>query len=551
MENIYYRKYLKYKKKYIEFKKSVGGILFDEEDQRDFASSIKESFFFSDLEIKNYVIYGPDKFTEIFNNLSKKPIDMVGFNSSILDINGTLVLAVRLLNISNKAIPGNDCKYVKKRKIETFNDQLVDKKVIIDFYYRNYTHGIITNFNQKKQEITVSQELSGGKKNNLTLKESSLKSMGTDKFEIYEIFKDVEKTYDGEDFIWNNWNLGEFINSTILFKIDDQNNLTHLPIIIPEKYRFRLLNTKLLNGLNETDHRIANINDKYYLYSTSFKDFIKFKFNDDNINIEEIFKLKEGIYDGHNFVPITVEHNDDLNISIQYLDWFRGTHLSINSSINGIPDYRIPFNNPGLYGNGSHHTDLQEDKDTFKSFYGKTPGFSFNAPLIVIHEDDNEKHYMSTGHVKIRNPKEKYSYLSDSKVEKFKNFLDSYMDKKYPKKYKLHMGSEKAPFCNGYIYLMYFYKLIYNKNDEKYQFKFSDSYLPINESLEHNDKYKFSLIFPMGIVKRGDDIIVSAGEGDYYSILLTFSYDKINFRHDIEDFEIDNYDYYILSYTNE
>ena len=56
MENIYYRKYLKYKKKYIEFKKSVGGILFDEEDQ---------------LEIKNYEIYGPDKFTEIFNNLSK------------------------------------------------------------------------------------------------------------------------------------------------------------------------------------------------------------------------------------------------------------------------------------------------------------------------------------------------------------------------------------------------------------------------------------------------------------------------------------------------
>ena len=232
MENIYYRKYLKYKKKYIEFKKSVGGILFDEEDQ---------------LEIKNYVIYGPDKFTEIFNNLSKKPIDMVGFNSSILDINGTLVLAVRLLNINNKAIPGNDCKYVKKRKIETFNDQLVDKKVIIDFYSGNYIHGIITSFNQDMQEITVSQELSGGKKNNLTLKESSLKSMGTDKFEIYEIFKDVEKTYDGEDFIWNNWNLGEFINSTILFKIDDQNNLTHLPIIIPEKYRFRLLNTKLLN----------------------------------------------------------------------------------------------------------------------------------------------------------------------------------------------------------------------------------------------------------------------------------------------------------------
>ena len=48
------------------------------------------------------------------------------------------------------------------------------------------------------------------------------------------LFKDVEKTYDGEDFIWNNWNLGEFINSTILFKIDDQNNLTDLPIIIPE-----------------------------------------------------------------------------------------------------------------------------------------------------------------------------------------------------------------------------------------------------------------------------------------------------------------------------
>ena len=97
---------------------------------------------------------------------------------------------------------------------------------------------------------------------------------------------------------------------------------------------------------------------------------------------------------------------------------------------------------------------------------------------------------------------------------------------------------------------MYFYKLVFNKETKEFNFYFSDSYLPINESDEHKEKYKFSLIFPLGIVKRGDEIIVSAGEGDYYSILLSFTYSEINFRHNIRDFNIDNFEYYLLSYRN-
>jgi hypothetical protein len=126
---------------------------------------------------------------------------------------------------------------------------------------------------------------------------------------------------------------------------------------------------------------------------------------------------------------------------------------------------------------------------------------------------------------------------------------------KYGDKYKLHMGSTKPPNCMGYIYLMYFYKLIHNGEDD-YDMFISDSYLPLDLRDETKDDYKFSLVFPMGIVKHninGMDILkVSCGEGDYNSIILDFDYKKVieSIKYDIKTFDITTYEYYLLLYKN-
>ena len=106
---------------------------------------------------------------------------------------------------------------------------------------------------------------------------------------------------------------------------------------------------------------------------------------------------------------------------------------------------------------------------------------------------------------------------------------------------------------------MYFYTLKYDKTKQEYtQFRFSDSFLPLNSDSNHADKYKFSLFFPMGLT-WGDPqtktrVIITAGEGDYYSVMLQFQLQQVvNLcTYDISNLSegnINGYDYFLLSYN--
>lgn len=97
--------------------------------------------------------------------------------------------------------------------------------------------------------------------------------------------------------------------------------------------------------------------------------------------------------------------------------------------------------------------------------------------------------------------------------------------------------------------MMYFYIVNINNTVNNNSMYISDGYLPIYLS-NYEDNYKFSLIFPMGLTKNEDKLIVTCGEGDYYSNVLEFSVnDVINLcKYDASNLDLTNYNYNIIGY---
>lgn len=81
----------------------------------------------------------------------------------------------------------------------------------------------------------------------------------------------------------------------------------------------------------------------------------------------------------------------------------------------------------------------------------------------------------------------------------------------------------------------------------------SDGYLPVPVGTigtvgTTEEYYKFSLIFPMGLVVKDDVVMVTAGSGDYYSILLKFDLESVidSCIHNAADLDMDDYNYHII-----
>jgi hypothetical protein len=364
-----------------------------------------------------------------------------------------------------------------------------------------------------------------------------------------------------EYFWWNNWRIPliHYTGGTLFLKYNINDNLfTEINI---EK--------KILQSIsNTTDIRICEINRKIYIYTSSLERFIECSY-DISTNTIIFLNITNFWSNGRNFAPFNIITIDTIP-NLLYLDWFYGDHVlirhvkedtSFGDPINAsrhVKDIKINFKISGFYGEGSYK--LTPDKDDiiakakYSSFYGITPGFSFTTPHIKI-EENGKQCWIGVGHTKIKNPAERFSYIEGSKIEQFRTNLHDQMFAKYGDKYKLHMGSTEPPDCMGYIYLMYFYKLIHNEEDD-YDMFISDSYLPLDLSDETKDDYKFSLIFPMGIVKHNindmDILKISCGEGDYNSIILDFDYKKVmeSIKYDVKTFDITTYEYYLLAYKN-
>lgn len=379
-------------------------------------------------------------------------------------------------------------------------------------------------------------------------------------------------------FWWNNWHKFETHEQggTLFVKYNINNNqFTEINTADNDDF-FREFDTAdTAPGLGYTsDMRICEINNIIYIYTSSLDNFIACIY-DINTNKIEFLHITDFSLKGKNFAPFNTEDGQFLKSQLLYLDWFYGDHVLIrhleHNDLLGIyqiapsthvKDIKINFTISGFYGEGSYKKipyyftpkEVTIAKAKYGSFYGITPGFSFTTPHIKIEENGKEC-WIGVGHSKIRNPASVYPYIEGSKIEEFRTKLHDQMFTKYGDKYKLHMGGGEAPACFGHIYLMYFYKLIHNGKDD-YDMYLSDSYLPLDLSDETKDDYKFSLVFPMGIVKQkinGNDILkISCGEGDYNSIILDFDYKKVmeSIKYDVKTFDITTYEYYLLSYKN-
>ena len=89
-----------------------------------------------------------------------------------------------------------------------------------------------------------------------------------------------------------------------------------------------------------------------------------------------------------------------------------------------------------------------------------------------------------------------------------------------------------------------------------YEMLLSDAFLPIHLGKEHASKYKFSLFFPAGLARSGKEIIVSGGEGNFYSVTAHFDLasvlDDTVLRHNATTIKVATHlDYYFLAYGKE
>jgi len=257
---------------------------------------------------------------------------------------------------------------------------------------------------------------------------------------------------------------------------------------------------------------------------------------------------------------------NELHVSMLYMDWFyedgvrlinkefrileRGFGRRVNE-----PDKKIVIrydeSHGNLSGKGSYHSCVEDEKRKFGRHYGKAPGFSFSTPLHKIGEDEDYESFLGVGHSKIRNGS-RYPYLPGSNIARAKEFIHEILGKKFGFDYKIHHGSTlreggMRDSCMGYIYLMYFYIVRIPKMDGlEYEMSISDSFLPIDT---RNHGYKFSLIFPMGLILHDTTIVVTAGEGDFRSVMMNFNRErviKLAEKHNIKRLDLDNYEFNLI-----
>ena len=394
----------------------------------------------------------------------------------------------------------------------------------------------------------------------------------------------VQKEDIGKNFIWNHWNTPFYIYD---LKLPNFYTIELTKIFKCDISKQKLIELKPNIDISGSDNRIAEIKDykennySKIIYSSSLDSIYKIK-NIDNIDVINLEKINSGL------CLNTYKHNKDYNLTPYYikfkkvldnseicnnitvLNWFSNEKgLYINEDFDSPPKTIISYIH-GFSGEGSYiitektknnevinQEKIEIAKEKFKKHYGRLPGFSFGTPVLYIslpERIDASDVMLGCGHTKIRNNPEKYPYISGSNIEKFRETTHKDMRKLFGNKYKIHLGTGfpsdgELDDCFGNIYLLYFY-ILWKDSEGNYQMYLSDSYLPVN--LGEKERYKFSLVFPMGIIKHNENnenyVLISCGEGDFYSIILKFRLDNIikSCRHNLRNITMDNYEFKYL-----
>ena len=514
----YYKKYLKYKKKYLELTKMIGG---------------------DDIVIKyyKYIDYkGKNKFD---NNNYYKNINP--FNLSIiLDSENNIFIGAVRTTIYDYILTYDDRKiieYIERKDKKNTTGEEKDDELI-------YHNELISPGNSRKCKIKINKD-----------------EEETDIERFYGFYdKSKVKNLDppfgnyGSNFLWNNWD--SRITSTNYILINPANFTTIELVINVDNNLLKKYNNqkdKIIKDFhNIVDVRIKKYNELIIVHDHQVHTLylIRYDKNKNELLIYDIINAKNKT-EGNNLTLIFLTNNNN-GYDITYLDWFYKNGIKI-ISVNTYNDEKKEFfieRENGFIGKGN----CDEGNIDY-------PLFSFSTPLVIISETKEEIIWLGVGHIKIKN-QETCHYNYNKKLQVFRKNLHDNIYKKYQDKYRPNLGSksmwsgfsgfEKQSIfnCEGYIYMMYFYKLI--KKGNEYKFMLSDAFLPLNYDDEHKDKYKFSLFFPAGLIINNNDVLVSGGEGDYYSIIINFDLEWVNkeIKYDYQTMNINDFNYKVLKYKN-
>lgn len=387
----------------------------------------------------------------------------------------------------------------------------------------------------------------------------------------------------GFDYWWNKWSMANNMGGTYFFVGNHlKGKFKHCDIELDDDIKKSTLrNRNTYNSLRgKTNLKLEDIrlivksigttNSQYWLHDDEMNYIYPFRLNGNTIIIGKAIENKD--YNGRNYAIISLTENE-----LQYIDWYYVEGIKIISKkiiekkypirdnivditeTSDLTEKWIPYdhlveNGKKKYiisGNGSYDTKKPEDMEKYGYNYGKMPLFSFGTPHIGLTSDGRVQ--LGVGHVKIHTDPEQFPYLNGSRIQTFRTALHTDMKAVFGDRYIRHKGTGNPPDCYGYIYMLYFYIL-----DGVTDMRLSDAYLPVYldpkapDSLKDAD-YKFSLIFPMGLAKYDNDkIIVTCGEGDFYSVALEFDIKEVvnSCIHNVKRMDMDQYGYKIIAYKN-
>lgn len=340
----------------------------------------------------------------------------------------------------------------------------------------------------------------------------------------------------GSNFWWNRWQDWNGEDITLFFLGNHKFNkyrLLRFKNEIPRNfYVSRLIKEEFMS---DGDVRLNHYKNKILIQTANLHHIVSIeKIEDDYIYPEYYRGIRSPNGHSQQLIDINIGNNDIMLA----LDWFDkyGVRI-IRSHWRRDVELYIPYDNFIILGKGS--TDNDKNQKLLGTNYGISPGLSFSTPLLKLKNDV----FLGVGHLKISTNNK---YIGGSNIDIFKRDLKFYMNELFGNKYIEHLGTGN---CKGFIYMMYFYILhtTTDLNTENWNMIISNAYLPIKKN--NNNKYRFSLCYPMGLEYIDNQtIVVTGGEGDYYAFALKLDLQSVldSCVHDIKNLDFRKYKYKLL-----
>ena len=333
-----------------------------------------------------------------------------------------------------------------------------------------------------------------------------------------------------DDFIWDWENNIEdnilFVGSLTDGKIKINKNI--LPATYNNQYTYKVfIKQNYLSIKNYcADYRLINIKKKIFIMDSGINIIREVKVLNNKIEVTNHFIHKICTYSDIN----KINHNVNRYYKVYEKNWslyqtyFNENGLNLLFLHNFVSDGILSVNANKVKCTKKYIVKYKKDPIPFNHEYFS---FSFGSTLIEIEKNK----FLGIGHSKI-------SYKYDNVPIEYQRIYDETIaiHKKLKTKYKTKFKPHSRK-----MYFIYFFILDINK-DAKKRFTFSDSFLP---EILFDDKYIFSVVFPMSIVKKGDLYWFSMGYGDYTNLLVSFTLDEVKEKiiHNAEYFDINKYNF--------